>query len=50
MKVTQAMTEKFLKKVMEVQHEHAHEQKNAKSKRQAKIRDWLDKQASEGAK
>jgi len=47
--VTQQQVEAFLMQVMEIQHEHAHEQKNAKSKRQSKIRECLDKHASGGA-
>ncbi len=50
MQVTQEMIERFLKKVMEIQHEHAHEQHNARSRRQAKMREWLNKHAAKEAK
>ena len=43
------MIEKFLLKVMEIQEEYAHEKQNAKASRQAKMRDWLNKHAAEGA-
>jgi len=50
MEVTPQQVEKFLKKVMEIQQDHAHEQRNAKSQRQSKMRDLLNKCAAKEAR
>lgn len=50
MEVTQQQVEKFLKKVMDIQEEYAHEQRNAKASRQAKMRDWLNEHAAKELK
>jgi hypothetical protein len=47
MQLTQKQIEKFLKQVMDIQQDHAHEQRNAKSQRLAKIRECLNKFAVE---